>query len=104
MKALFFLNSEAFEMMNLETQEPLVSSPGRIRPIIEDDLGAPVPIHVRVWLRGKGGTFAFKLISAFENKQLKKNFVYLFGCSCSKFWHTASFCCSVLTLVSACGI
>lgn len=72
MKGLFFLNSEAFEMMNLETQEPLVSSPGRIRPIIEDDLGAPVPIHVRVWLRGKGGTFAFKLISAFENKQLKK--------------------------------
>ena len=31
-----------------------MSSPGHTRCIIEDDMGARVHIHVRVWLRGKG--------------------------------------------------
>lgn len=51
--------------LNWATEESSVSSSGCTRLMVEDDLGTAAPVHVTVWVRGRGDNFASKPISTF---------------------------------------
>lgn len=62
----FSLNCEGtLERLNWATEESSVSSSGCTRLMVEDDLGTAAPVHVTVWVRGRGDNFAVKPISTF---------------------------------------